>query len=285
MPCPRFPTRADAVKVPSTMPKTKRENEPPVIIELLLPLAGLLLMAVFLMPGFRELLGTLLFVSLGFVALSLVVGMWLYFRHLKQLAEANPPGAAPAVPEASGDTWTIELLGRLEWKRFEELVAAYSHELGYTARSADGPASSRAVVLCKNGRTEPAMLLQCRRWDAVTVGVAPVRELSDAMTALHVGYGAYYTPGEFTAEAEEFARGKILDLVTGREFLHRLRQLSPPVQQKLLEEATVGDYTSPTCPGCDIKMVPLTDGSKPAAGGHAWVCRNAPQCQRTLQVA
>lgn len=265
------------------MPKTKRENEPPAIIELLLPLAGLLLVAVFFLPAFRELLGTLLFIVLGCMVLALVVGMALYVRHLKKL-ELQAPARSTTTAVAL-DAWTMELLSRLEWKRFEELVTAYSHELGYATNPPDSPFHGRAALLFKKGRTQPSMLLQCKAWDAGVVSVAPVRQLHEAMAAQQVGYGAYYTNAEFAPEAEEFARGKILDLVNGREFLLRLKQLAPAVQQKLLEEATAGDYTTPTCPGCDIKMVLPTDGSKPAEDNSVWVCRNHPACTRTLRVA
>jgi len=273
------------------MSKTKRENEPPAIIELMLPLVGLLLVAVFFLPAFRQLLGTLLFLALGFIVLSLVVGMGLYIRHLKKLALADsPPAGRAAVPAAApvaSDVWSFDLLAQLEWKRFEELVAAYSHELGYTIKPLAGVAGHGTMLLFKNGRAQPAkpaMLVQCRAWDAVTVGLGPVRDLHDAMPAHQVGYGAYYTAGEFSAEAEDFAHGKILDLVNGREFFSRLRQLSPAVQQKLLEEATAGDFTTPTCPGCDIKMV-RDDEAQPIGSESAWVCRNRPQCKRTLRVA
>src|SRR5438132_1350965 len=128
------------------MSKPKRENDPPAIIELLLPLAGLMLVAVFFLPAFRRLLGTLLFFAFALIALSLLLGMLLYRRHLKKLGQPGPAGpGTPAASESSNDTWTIELLGRLEWKSFEELVAAYSHELGYVIKPADSPANGQAV--------------------------------------------------------------------------------------------------------------------------------------------
>ena len=261
------------------MSHNKRVNEPPAILELLLPLIGLMLVAVFFLPGFRQLLGTLLFIATGLIALSLVVGMGLYIRHLKQLARNE----TPAAPEIPTDAWTVELLGRLDWKRFEEITAAYYHELGYVIKhSQTGPDGSGAVHLYKNGKPQPAMVLQRRAWNAGPVGPEPLRELAAVMATDKVGYGVFFTPGDFTAEASAFARGKILDLVDGREFIHRIKQLAPAVQQSLLEEATQGDYTTPTCPGCDIKMVPASAEDQPVEGGDYWVCRNRPQCQRTL---
>ena len=261
------------------MSPNKRVNEPPAILELLLPLIGLMLVAVFFLPGFRQFLGTLLFIGAGLIALSLVVGMGLYIRHLKQLARVETP-PAPAVPT---DSWTVELLGRLDWKRFEEVTTAYYRELGYVAKhSGTGPDGNGAVLLYKSGRAQPAMVLQCRAWRPGPVGAESLRELSAVMATDQVGYGVFFTPGDFTAEAGAYAKGKILDLVDGSEFINRIRQLAPAVQQTLLEEALQGDYTTPTCPGCDIKMVPASEGSHPAEGGDYWVCRNRPQCERTL---
>jgi restriction system protein len=196
----------------------------------------------------------------------------------------NTP-AAVAPPVGIQEVWSRDLLSRMEWKRFEELAAAYARELGYTVKTEDGAAPGGPVLLYKGGQAKPAMLMRCRTWDSSTVGLDAVRELHEAMAARQVGYGVFYTAGEFTREADEFAHGKIIDLVNGTEFVARLRQLVPAVQQKLLEEATEGDYTTPTCPGCDIKMVPLVEGSKPTEGSPAWVCRNRPQCSRTLRVA
>lgn len=261
----------------------KRTHEPPAIFELLLPLAGLLLVGVFFLPGFRQLLGLFLFFALGLAVLSLALGLALYLRHLKKLTADGVFN--PAVPAAPPDTWTLELLRELEWKRFEELVAAYLLELGYTSESADSAATGRAVPLFKGGRIEPVILLQCRVWDAGTVGLEPLRALQAAMGTEAIRYGAYYTAGEFTAEAEAFAHGKVIDLVNGPEFLVRLRQLTPAMQQKFLEEATAGDYQTPSCPGCGIKFVLPTEEEEPSVATQVWVCRNHPQCQRTLPVA
>ena len=257
----------------------KRTNEPPAILELLLPLIGLMLVAVFLLPGFRQFLGTVLFVGAGAAVLSVIVGMGLYTRHLRQLA-ANPPGGAPDTPPGA---WTVDLLARLDWKRFEELAAAYYREMGYDAKPApDAPAGRTALVLNKKGKTQPAMIMQCQAWDRGAVDDAPIRALFATMETADIGYGVFHTCGDFTAAATAFARGKILDLVTGAEFIHRIQQLTPAVQQSLLEEATQGDFSTPTCPGCDIKMVPGEKETGPADNGKSWVCRNHPQCQQVL---
>ncbi len=243
-------------------------------------------MALFFLPSFRHIAGTLLFVALGLIALALVVGMGLYYWHMKSLARTSSPGPRVAAPGTFQETWTVGLLRQLEWKRFEQVVTAYSRELGYEARGTQaGTDGGVAVPLFKGGRPQPAMIIRCQGWEASDVGIGPVNDLYDVMTRDQVGYGVFYTPGEFTNEAVEFARGKVLDLVDGREFLGRLKQLEPTLQQQLLEEALRGDYITPTCPGCDIKMVPLPSDGGPTQDFKVWVCRNHPHCTRTLTVS
>jgi restriction system protein len=141
------------------------------------------------------------------------------------------------------------------------------------------------VQLFQNGQTSPVMIIQCKAWDAYKVGVKPVRELYGVMAADKVPNGAFFTTGEFTAEAETWARDKTLDLVNGREFLTRIQSLSPAQQQTLLDLATAGDYTTPTCPSCDVKMVLRTAGKGRSEGNDFWGCPNFSRgCKQTFKI-
>jgi len=266
------------------MSQEKRKKEPRALLELLLPFAGILVVMIFFLPGVQRVLGIVLAVFLGLMVLSLVVGMGLYIWHMKKLAASGPPQPRNMAAEEFQETWTIELLRHLEWKRFEQLTAAYSQTLGFTARHTQvGSDGGVAVQLFKNDQPHPLMILQCKAWDVEDVGLEPVRGLFNLMAAEKVGYGVFYTTGAFSPEAHAFARGKILDLVDGAELLSRIKQLAPGVQQRLLEEVTQGDYTTPTCPGCDIKMVPRPPDGKITNGTKVWICRNQPHCMRVLE--
>jgi len=93
------------------------------------------------------------------------------------------------------------------------------------------------------------------------------------------------TSGRFSLDAINLARqirnqGKCrLDLVTGERFLGFISQLSANQQNKLLEFATDGDYSTPTCPHCGIKMVRRSSKSN---GSVFWGCRNYPRCHQIL---
>jgi restriction system protein len=266
------------------MPQEKRKKEPRAMLEPLLPFAGVLVVGIFFLPGVQRVLGIILFLALGFAVLSLVIGMALYIRHMKKLATSGPPRPASASPEFSQETWTIELLRQLEWKRFEQVVSAYSRSLGYTTKNTQvGSDGGVAAHLFQGGRPQPVMIMQCKAWDVRDIGLEPVCGLYNLMTVDKVGYGVFYTTGEFSADATEFARGKILDLVDGREFIHRIKQLAPAIQQRILDEVIQGDYTTPTCPGCDIKMVPRPPEDGATNGTRVWICRNQPHCMRVLE--
>ena len=191
-----------------------------------------------------------------------------------------------AAPYVVAEEWARELLSKLEWKRFEEVVAAYSRELGYEARTthigADGGVD---VQLFKDGQTNPVMIIQCKAWDTYKVGIKPVRELYGVMAADKVPNGAFFTTGDFTTEAETWARDKNLDLVNGREFLARIKSLSPAQQQTLLDLAIAGDYTTPTCPSCDVKMILRTATKGRFEGNNFWGCPHYPHCKQTFKIA
>lgn len=282
----------------------RRRRKEADFLDIIPPLAGLFMLCVFFVPGFKQLLGSLFFLAfvlLGLVVVALIVRAIWRWRHRTEGVDFPPPprkqagGLAPLVipsrqPSAKSDPikdgWSLALLKELEWHRFEQVVAAYSRELGYEAKTtrtgADGGVD---VQLFQNGQSHPVMIVQCKAWDAYKVGVKPVRELYGVMAADKVANGAFFTTGEFTTEAHDWARDKSLDLVDGREFMSRLSQLSPATQQKLLAAATEGDYTTPTCPSCDIKMVQRTAGKGGNAGSTFWGCRNYPSCRQTFKMA
>jgi restriction system protein len=280
----------------------RRRRREASLLDLLPPIGGLIVLCVFFVPGFREFLGALVYVAVG-LAVLVVVGLVVraFARHTRKeekqfspTTDNSPPiyltaaGHVDLMPQSavSGHRWTHELLGELEWKRFEDVVAAYSRILGYEAKTtrigADGGVD---VQLFHAGQPNPVMIIQCKAWDAYKVGVKLVRELFGVMAADKVLNGAFFTTGEFTSEAEEWARDKNIDLVNGREFLTRINQLTPDQQTSLLALATEGDYTTPTCPSCGIKMVQRTAGKGRSEGSTFWGCRNYPRCKQTFRVS
>ena len=59
----------------------------------------------------------------------------------------------------------------------------------------------------------------------------------------------------------------------------QLAALPPEKSAALLKFATTGDFLTPTCPRCSVKM----ESRKSTKGGRAfWGCRNYPQCKQTI---
>jgi hypothetical protein len=56
-----------------------------------------------------------------------------------------------------------------------------------------------------------------------------------------------------------------------------VNSLEESVREALYREITTGDYTTPACPVCRVRMRPGKDPQD-----SLWICRNAPACVRTF---
>jgi hypothetical protein len=184
-------------------------------------------------------------------------------------------------PEYRQDTkgWSLDLLKRLEWRRFEELCAAYFGTLGFTARTtrfaADGGVD---IDLYASGSEKLSMIVQCKAWSTQSVGIQLVRKLRAAMTAESASEGVFVASGKFTREARDFAAKESISLIDGADLVRKISALVPEQAAALLRDATQGDYLTPTCPTCSIKMISCTN----EAGRKYWGCRNYPRCKQSF---
>lgn len=264
----------------------RHRRRSPDLFDLGPPIAGLVLLGFLFVPGFKQLLGSLFLLAVIAMTLSLagLAGWWFINRNRTDEADAALSVASATLAPVTGPEWSIELLRKLEWKRFEEVVAAYIRELGQTARTTRiGPDGGVDVEVLDPATNRVVMLVQCKAWDAYKVGIKPVRELFGVMAAARVTEGAFFTTGEFTNEAMSFGRENNLDLIDGVELMSRVGQLPQSSQLNLLRLATDGDYTTPTCPSCDVKMVLRTANKGRSEGQEFWGCRNFPRCRQTFR--
>ena len=180
-------------------------------------------------------------------------------------------------------TWTLALLRSLEWKRFEELCAAYFQQLGFRTRMTPaGPDGGVDIHLLADESGKSAVLVQCKAWSSYDVGVKAVRELLGVMTAEGVAEGVFVTTGRYTQAARDFVAGREIVLIDGPDLLEKIRLLHDDRQRALLAIATAGDFTRPTCPSCGVKMVRRIAR---ASGDAFWGCPNFPGCRTTLRIA
>jgi len=184
-----------------------------------------------------------------------------------------------AKPEIASDHWSADLLDALEWKRFEIVCAKYFEMRGFTSRTnlcgADGGID---IQLFTDGSVRPESVVQCKAW-ARKVRLEPVRGLLGSMTAVGVKNGVFMTTGDYTRDARDFAEKNGISLIDGKELLAKIGALAPEQQAELLAVATEGDYLTPTCASCGIKMT-LRTNSKDQS--QFWGCLNYPRCTSRL---
>lgn len=239
-----------------------------------------------------------LFLPLAIVCLFLGVGgvaVYFFFRKIESASiplavsrsSASPAparwvsdgGYAPVwkgVPER----FTRELLNQLEWRRFEMLVQALFQAEGLVASRIRAGADGGIDLALREAPYGPVTtIVQCKAWKTCPVGVKPVRELFGVMHAEGAAKASFFTSGHFTAEAAAFAEGKSMDLIDGAGLLLRLNALEKDKRDSILTEITEDDYTTPTCPSCDIKMV-----RRISRHGEFWGCRYFPRCKQRFHI-
>jgi len=176
----------------------------------------------------------------------------------------------------------MELLKSLEWKRFEELCVQYLVEQGCRAEvtplGADGGID---IKVFGNNSEKPIAIAQCKAWGHKNIKVDLVRALYGVMAAERIPHGIFLTTTDFTKEAKDFAKEKPLQLISASEFLDLIKKLPEDKQKRLLDFATAGDYTTPTCTRCGTKMV-LRKSKKD--GSAFWGCRGYPKCRLTINL-
>ena len=89
----------------------------------------------------------------------------------------------------------------------------------------------------------------------------------------------FITSGRFTQEARQFAAKQKIELISGARLIDVFSGLAPEKAQALLKLATKGDFLTPTCPCCSIKM---TSRKSTDEGRAFWGCENYPRCRQTF---
>lgn len=193
----------------------------------------------------------------------------------QQRAPRIEPLKAPVAPPSE---WTLDVLTRMDWKRFEALTAAYYKHLGFRAETIQcGPDGGIDVKLFRGDAPKPAAIVQCKAWSSRPVGVKPVRELLGVMVHNNVDTGVFLTTSGFTGDAVDFAKSHRIALGSGDQLLGKLKALPEQARRQLLAVAVEGDWTTPSCPSCGTKMVVRHSEQK-----SFWGCVSFPRCRRTF---
>jgi restriction system protein len=175
--------------------------------------------------------------------------------------------------------WSPELLKQLEWRRFEELCVAYYEAIGLYRIEKSAAEGGIHIYLRDKASERITTIVQCKPWDAYRVGAKAVRELRAALMAAKVSEGVLLTSGRFTQEAASAAAKEGVQLLDGAALLERIAALPAETSMALLKIATQGDFVTPTCPICSVKMVSRQSTRE---GRKFWGCKNYPGCKHTF---
>ncbi len=214
--------------------------------------------------------------SLGSMLAVFVVPK-LAMHELLGTTEDQPVQDAPDVPEEPTDVdpssemeWSVDALRQLEWKRFEMLCVWYYETMGFTVstvpQGADGGVDA---TLYMKGKSDPIALVQCKAWRG-PVKVEPVRALGGVMHSKKVKRGIFWSLAGFIGQpVQEYAAEAGIQLLDGAGIVDRIRALDAEKRDELLARAFEGDYQTPTCVACGVKMV-----VRQSDGGSFWGCHN-----------
>ncbi len=174
----------------------------------------------------------------------------------------------------------IEFIRSISWQAFEELVGEAYRRKGYRVTETGGGGADGGVdlVLKKGGETR---LVQCKNWRTFKVGVKVVRELYGVVAARGATGGVLICSGKFTLEAQDFARGKALELVDGAQLARMIEEVKRPPSTT----AASPPNEETLCPICGSEMVLRVAKKGPRAGEKFWGCSTFPRCRgvKTLQ--
>ena len=190
----------------------------------------------------------------------------------RQPSPADTPSARPIA-------WSREVIDRIEWKRFEDLCCEFYRVKGIRAETTRLGADGGIDIRLFQDDTDPqrcTAVVQCKAWNQA-VGVKPVRELRGVMAHEKVEKAFFMAPNGFTDDAKAFAVENRITLLDGRLFLAMLERLPESQRLALLEFATAGDWTTPTCPSCGLKMT-----ARDSKRGRFWGCIAYPGCRGML---
>lgn len=154
----------------------------------------------------------------------------------------------------------------LSWRQFELLCGELYRRQGFSVveNGLGGADGGVDLILGRRGET---WLVQCKHWSRSAVGVREIRELYGVLAAEGADCGVLVTSGGFTADALDFAAGKPLELIDGRELAERVREVRRPAG------------AAPACPQCGGRMVSRVAKQGGRAGQRFWGCARYPACR------
>jgi restriction system protein len=114
------------------------------------------------------------------------------------------------------------MAGAMSWRDFSGAIEQAFRRDGYEVSRLDGPAAD--FLITRAGRTA---LVSCKRWKAVSNGLAPLRDLDTAAESREAGESIFITLGELTDNARRFAADKKIRVMQGAALAQLLGSINP----------------------------------------------------------
>jgi len=181
------------------------------------------------------------------------------------------------------DTQTgLDSLRGISWRQFELLVGEAFRRQGYSVQETGqgGADGGIDLVLRKDGKLT---LVQCKRWKTQRVDVKVVREMYGLLAHHQASEVKIITVGTYTADAQRFATGKPIELITGEALLDMVRSVqTTPINVTPQSPPIASSETNPTCPKCGKEMQLRANRR---TNERFWGCTSYPSCRGTRQLA
>ncbi|WP_115514743.1 MULTISPECIES: restriction endonuclease [Xanthomonas] len=185
---------------------------------------------------------------------------------------------------------TLESLAAGGWRQFEQLVGEAFRRQGYSVEETGlgGPDGGIDLILRKDGRRT---LVQCKQWKRQQVGVSVVREMFGLLAHHQADAVKIACIGSYTKDAERFAQGKPIELISGEQLLEMIQMAQQQATAKPMpqaarvepvfastESAASATIAIPSCPRCGNVLVQRRNRR---SSENFLGCNQFPKCRGT----
>lgn len=171
----------------------------------------------------------------------------------------------------------LDSIAALTWREFEQLVGAAFRQQGYTVEeTGQGGADGGIDLILRRGAA--IEIVQCKRWRSRQVDVRVVREMFGLLEHHHAKGAKIVCVGAYTRDAEEFARGKSIELIAGDDLVALVRSAQASLGARDDGSFKSASSADPSCPVCSGEMLQRANRK---TGELFWGCRRFPECRGT----
>ncbi len=186
----------------------------------------------------------------------------------------------------------------LNWREFERLLCEAFRRIGFQVEDLGGQGADGGIdlILHQQGKR---YLVQCKQWRKQSVGVKVVREMFGVLHHENAAGVIIVTSGQFTKAAEDFAEGKSVKLIEGKQLAEMIAKVqhqdsttkpSPVIQQSISKPDSQSSipptesFENLQCPQCSSNLVQRTSKRGPNKGTKFLGCETFPKCRFTQDI-